>query len=175
VDPSTVVATHLTELLRSHAHELLGRQEAQKLLDGLAKTHPKVVEDVVPALLPLGVVVRVMQNLLRERVPVRDLATILETLADFAPITKDSDTLTEYVRQALYRTITRQYTGSDGSLPLLTLDPRIEKGSPGRPGDIRALILRSIRGSSSGSWAPSARPWSRSSSGDTRRSSSALR
>ncbi|MBI3392156.1 MAG: flagellar biosynthesis protein FlhA [Nitrospirae bacterium] len=127
VDPSTVVATHLTELLKSHAHELLGRQEAQKLLDGLAKTHPKVVEDVVPALLPLGVVVRVMQNLLRERVPVRDLATILETLADFASITKDSDTLTEYVRQALYRTITRQYTGSDGSLPLLTLDPRIEE------------------------------------------------
>ena len=127
VDPSTVIATHLTELLKTHAHEFLGRQEVQGLLDHFSKSHPKVVEELIPNLLPLGTVVRVLQNLLRERVSIRDLYTILETLADYAPITKDPDTLTEYVRQGLFRTITRQYQTPEGTLPVLTLDAALEE------------------------------------------------
>ena len=105
VDPSTVIATHLTEVLRTHADELLGRQDTQKLLDNLAKTHPKVVEELVPTGLPLGSLQKVLQNLLRERISIRDLLTICETLADYAPMTKDTSILTEYVRQKLARSI----------------------------------------------------------------------
>ncbi|MCB2182898.1 MAG: flagellar biosynthesis protein FlhA [Desulfobulbaceae bacterium] len=126
VDPSTVVATHLTEVLRSHADELLGRQDAQKLLDNLAKTHPKVVEELVPGLLPLGGVQKVLQNLLRERVSIRDLLTICETLADFAPMGKNPEILTEYVRQKLSRSISSVLTEDDGTLPVLTLATSIE-------------------------------------------------
>ena len=127
VDLSTVIATHLTEVIRSHAHEIIGRQEVQGLLDNLAKNHPKVVEELIPNLLPLGGVVRVLQNLLRERVPVRDLRTILETLADYAPSTKDSDLLTEYVRQALSRSITKLYQTQEGLLPIIALDPVLDE------------------------------------------------
>ena len=101
VDAATVVVTHLTELIRRHAHELLGRQEVQGLLDALAKTHPKVVEELVPQQLTLGRVQKVLQNLLREHVGIRDFLSIVETLADHAPTTKDPHALTEHVRAAL--------------------------------------------------------------------------
>jgi len=126
VDASTVIATHLTEILRTHADELLGRQDTQKLLDNLAKTHPKVVEELVPGLLPLGLVQKVLQNLLRERVSIRDLLTICETLADFAPMGKDPDILTEYVRQKLARSIIGSFTDDKGTLSVLTLSTQIE-------------------------------------------------
>jgi len=126
VDPSTVVATHLTEILRTYADELLGRQDTQKLLDNLAQSHPKVVEELVPGLLPLGSVQKVLQNLLRERVSIRDLLTICETLADFSPMGKDPEILTEYVRQKLARSIISAMTDADGTLPVITLATGIE-------------------------------------------------
>ena len=127
VDLSTVIATHLTELVRQSAAELLGRQELQALLDTFKQTAPKVVEDLVPALLPLGTILRVCRNLLKEGVSVRDMRTILETLADHATVTKDPAVLTEHVRTALARTITRKLLGNDGQLTLLTLDRNIEE------------------------------------------------
>ncbi len=127
VDVATVIVTHLTEIIRRHAHELLGRQEVQNLLDALAKTHPKVVEELVPQQLSLGVVQKVLQHLLRENVSVRDLLTIIETLADHAPTTKDAQTLTEQVRQALSRSIVNRFLTVDRVLPLVTLSPRLER------------------------------------------------
>ena len=126
VDLATVMTTHLSEIVKRHSHEFLGRQEVQQLLDNLKESHPKVVEELIPNLLPLGGVVKVLQNLLREQVPVRDLLAILETLADWAPVTKDLDLLTEYVRQALARTISKMHLAHDGTLPVITLDPGIE-------------------------------------------------
>ncbi len=126
VDPATVVATHLTEVLRTHADELLGRQDTQKLLDNLAKTHPKVVEELVPNLMSLGGIQKVLQNLLRERVSIRDLLTICETLADYAPMSKDPEILTEYVRQKLARSIVGSYADADGNLSVLTLSTQLE-------------------------------------------------
>lgn len=126
VEPSTVIVTHLTEVIRVHAHEIIGRQEVQTLLDGFAKKYPRVVEELIPNLLTLGGVVKVLQNLLKERVPVRDLLTILETLADYAAMTKDTDVLTEYVRANLARTITKQYQ-SGNSLPVITIEPALEE------------------------------------------------
>ena len=126
VDPATVLITHLMEVIRGHAHELLSRQEVQRLLDALGQRYPRVVEELVPNLLPLGTVQKVLQNLLRERIPIKDLLTILETLADYAPYTKDPNILTEYVRQALSRTITHLYQ-SDGVIPVITLDRRVEE------------------------------------------------
>jgi flagellar biosynthesis protein FlhA len=127
VDLETIVTTHLSDVIRRHAHELVGRQEVQKLLDALKVSHPKVVEELVPNLMSLGGVVRVIQNLLQEQVPVRDLLTIMETLADWAPGTKKLDILTEYVRQSLARTITSCYQAKDGKMHVLTLDQRVEK------------------------------------------------
>ena len=127
VDTSSAIATHLSEVIKRHAHELIGRQEAQTLLDEIAKTHPKLVEELIPNLLPLGTVVRILANLLRERVPVRDLRTILEAVADQAGATKDPDSLTEAARQALGRTITRQYLTQEGTLPVISLDPRLDR------------------------------------------------
>lgn len=127
VDLPTVIATHLTEVIRTHAHELLGRQEAQRLIEAFQKTHPKVVEELIPNLLPLGGVVRVMQNLLREQVSIRDLLTIFETLADEAPKTKDTDLLTESVRKALSRGITKKYTNEDGQVVVMSLDRKVEE------------------------------------------------
>ncbi|ADH86414.1 flagellar biosynthesis protein FlhA [Desulfurivibrio alkaliphilus] len=126
VDPSTVIATHLTEVLRANAHELLGRQDTQKLLDNLAKTHPKVVEELVPGLLTLGGMQKVLQNLLRERVSIRDLLTICETLADNAGRSKDPDLLTEFVRQKLARSIVSGYVDQEGTLSVLTLAAKTE-------------------------------------------------
>ncbi len=126
VDPATVIATHLTEVLRTHAEELLGRQDTQKLLDNLAKTHPKVVEELIPTAMSLGSLQKVLQNLLRERVSIRDLLTICETLADYAPMTKDTSVLTEYVRQKLARSIVSGLTDEEGKLSVLTLSHKIE-------------------------------------------------
>jgi len=126
VDPSTVLATHISELLKTHINEIIGRQEVQNLLDKISEKNPKLVDELVPSLLPLGTVQKVLQNLLKEKVSIRNLVTILETLADFAPATKNIDLLTEYVRQALARHITKQYVSEDGTLYLLTLDPKVE-------------------------------------------------
>lgn len=127
VDASSAIATHLSEIIKRHGHELLGRQEVQSLLDELAKVHPKLVEELIPTLLPLGTVVRVLGNLLREGIPIRDLRSIIEALADHAGMTKDPEMLTEMARQALGRTITRQYQAPDGTLPVITLDPRLDR------------------------------------------------
>ena len=126
VDPATVMTTHLSDVIRRYAHELVGRQEVQQMLDDIRKTHPKVVEVLVPNLLPLGAVVKVLQNLLREQVPIRDLLAVLETLGDWATAVKDTDLLTEYVRQALARTITRLHLTDDGNLPVVTLGHHVE-------------------------------------------------
>ncbi len=126
VEPATVLATHVTEIIRSYAHELIGRQETQKLLDHLAESHPKVVEELVPHLLSVGQVQKVLQKLLKENVSIRDLQTILETLADYASGVQNMDVLTEYVRHRLARTITKQYQLQDGSLPLMTVDKTVE-------------------------------------------------
>lgn len=126
VDIPTVLATHITETLKIHAHEFLGRQEVQRLLDGFGQNEPKVVEELIPNLLSLGAVQKVLQNLLREKVSIRDLHTILETLADMSPLTKDGDLLTEYVRQSMARPITRQYQTPEGQLPLITMNQGIE-------------------------------------------------
>ncbi|BBO73705.1 flagellar biosynthesis protein FlhA [Desulfosarcina widdelii] len=127
VDLATVMTTHLSDVIRRHAHELVGRQEVQQLLDTLKVSHPKVVEELVPNLISLGGVVRVIQNLLQEQVPVRDMLTVVETLADWAATTKKLDILTEHVRQALARTISSFYQAGDGQLHVLTLDQRVEK------------------------------------------------
>ncbi len=127
VDLSTVIATHLTELVRQNAQELIGRQELQGLLDTLKQSAPKVVEELIPNQLPLGSVLKVLRNLLKEGVSIRDLRTILEALADAAPQQKDPAVLTEHVRAALARTITRKLVGPDGELQLLTLDRTIEE------------------------------------------------
>ena len=126
VDPTTVVCTHLAEIIKTHAHELLGRQETRTLLDTLAETHPKTVEEASPKVLSLGEVQRVLQNLLRERVPIRDLATILEAITDVGVVTRDVNALTEAARVALARTISGSLANENGELTVLTLDPRLE-------------------------------------------------
>ncbi|HEU4683501.1 MAG TPA: FHIPEP family type III secretion protein, partial [Nitrospira sp.] len=137
----SAIATHLSEVIKRHAYELVGRQEVQSLLDEMAKVHPKLVEELVPTVVPLGAIVRILANLLKEGVPIRDLRTILEAVADHAQFTKDTEMLTEAARQALARTITRQYLGPDGTLPIITLDPRLdrtlaEQASPGQNGAV---------------------------------------
>lgn len=127
VDLPTVIATHITEMIRTHAHELLGRQEASQLIENFKKTHPKVVEDLIPDALSLGGVVKVLQNLLKEQVSIRDLLTIFETLADEAGRTKDLDLLTESVRKQLSRSITAKYTADDGAVTVMTFDTRLEE------------------------------------------------
>ncbi|MBI3593151.1 MAG: FHIPEP family type III secretion protein, partial [Nitrospirae bacterium] len=127
VDVPSVITTHLTEIIKNYANELLGKQDVQKLLDNLAKTHPKVIEDLIPGLLSLGAVQKTLQNLLRERISIRDLQTILETLSDYATVTKDPEILTEYVRQALSRSITRQLQSPDGSISVIVIDPKVER------------------------------------------------
>ncbi|MBU0639914.1 MAG: flagellar biosynthesis protein FlhA [Planctomycetes bacterium] len=126
VEPTGVVATHLTEIIKRHADELLTRAEAQKLFDNLKQRNSGLVEEVIPGLLKTGEVQKVLQNLLRERVPIRDLETILETLGDWAPKTKDSEVLTEYARNALARTICSQYRDSRGVIHCVTLAPATE-------------------------------------------------
>lgn len=127
VDLPTVMATHITELVRSHAHELLGRQEVDSLIENFKKSYPKVIEELIPEKLTLGSVVKVMQNLLKEQVSIRDLLTIFETLADEAAHTKDSEALTEAVRKSLARSITEKYSNEDGEVPVITLAPYVEE------------------------------------------------
>jgi flagellar biosynthesis protein FlhA len=127
VDPSTVVATHLTEVFRRNLHEFLGRQEVQELLDNLSKRAPKAVENLVPGVMNLGNVQKVLQTLVQESVSIRDLLTIVETLADYGTAIHDPAQLTEYVRSRMGRTILKPYLASDNSLPILTLDPEIDQ------------------------------------------------
>ena len=127
VDLSTVVATHLTEILKSNLHELFGRQELVRILDNFKETYPKIVGDLIPEILNMGQVLKVLQNLLREGVSIRDLRTVLETLAEYGATIKDADALTEFVRQSLYRTITETIRSEQGDIPIFTLDRGIEE------------------------------------------------
>jgi flagellar biosynthesis protein FlhA len=127
VDCSTIVATHLTEILKSNLHELFGRQELVRVLDNFKETNPKLVNDLIPEIVNLGIVLRVMKNLLREGVSVRDLRTILETLSEYGSTIKDTEALTENSRQALFRTITEKIKSDAGDIPLFTLDRNIEE------------------------------------------------
>ncbi len=127
VDNATVIGTHITELIRENSWELLTRSETQKLLDNVTRSYPKLIEELIPAHLTLGAVQRVLQSLLKERVPIKDIITIFETLLDYSPNLKDPEALTEYVRQALSRTITKQYVNDEGKLSVFTLDPTYEK------------------------------------------------
>ncbi len=126
VDPPSIIATHMTEIIKRHSHELLGRQDIQTLLDNVKTTYPAIVDELVPKLLTLGEVQKVLGNLLKEGVSIRDMVTILETLADYAPVTRDSDMLTEYVRQALGRAISKTFITPDNS-DVITLDPQLEQ------------------------------------------------
>ncbi|MBC7342897.1 MAG: flagellar biosynthesis protein FlhA [Clostridia bacterium] len=127
VDPNTVLITHLTEFIKQHAHELLGRQETKELIDMVKSTNPAVVEELFPDLLTVGEVQKVLQNLLRERIPIRDLVGILESLADNSRISKDTDFLTEGARQAIKRSICQKYASEDGKLRVISLHPRLEQ------------------------------------------------
>lgn len=127
VDASTVVATHLSEILHNQAHELLGHDETQQLFDSLAKSSPKLVEDLVPKTLPLGLVTKILQNLLAEHIPVRDIRTIAETLAEQAPRSQDAGVLTAAVRVALARGIVQQLIGTNEEIPVAVLDPGLEQ------------------------------------------------
>lgn len=140
VDCTTVMATHISEIIKQHAHELIGRQEVQNLIDNLAKTYPKLIEELVPEILNLGTIMRILQNLLSEGVSIRDLRTILESMADWAPVTKDTDILTEYVRHALARTIS-QDIAVDNVIPLITLNKSVEE-----------LISQSVQHKETGSY-----------------------
>jgi len=127
VDGVSVLGTHLAELVRRHAHELFSRQDAKRLLDRVGIEHPKVVEDLVPKLLPLAALQRVLQNLLRERVSIRDAVSILEALGEAAGSTRNPVLLTEYVRQAIRRTVVKPYLNRSGDLPAWFVDPSIER------------------------------------------------
>ena len=127
VDPGTVVATHLSHILQGHAHELFGYEEAQQLLDNLSKVAPKLVEDLVPKTLPLGIIVKVLQNLLLERVSIRDMRSIAETLADYGAKSQDPDILTSAVRASLGRAIVHEINGVQVEIPVITLDPNLEQ------------------------------------------------
>ncbi len=127
VDPATVVATHLSHILGNHAHELLSHQDVQQLLDRLAQSAPKLVEDLVPKRLPLGTVVKVLQNLLAERVPIRNMRSIVESLAEHASQSQDPGMLTAAVRVALGRQIVQEITGLGTEVPVITLAPELEQ------------------------------------------------
>jgi len=126
VESQTVLATHLMETIREHAAELISRQDTRQLLDGLKETHPALIDDVVPNKLSLGVVHRVLQRLLREGVPVRDLVTILEALSDASEQTKDPEQLAEHVRRALSPVIVETFKDAGGVIPAITVGPRLE-------------------------------------------------
>ncbi|WNR46661.1 flagellar biosynthesis protein FlhA [Paenibacillus roseipurpureus] len=127
VDPPSVVATHLTEIIKKHIHELLGRQETKALIENVRESYPALVDDLIPSVLSIGDIQKVLSKLLREKISVRDLVTILETLADYGSYTKDPEILTEYVRQALSRQITQQFTSIGDSLKVITVGPSVEK------------------------------------------------
>jgi len=139
VDPVSVLATHLTEVIKSHAAEIIGRQEVQTLVDAIKQNNPAVVDELIPHLLSLGDIQKVLTNLLRERISIRDMKSILETLADYAPVTKDQEILTEYVRQGLVRQISHQYA-MNNTLTCITVDPQLEN-------QITAAVQRTEHGS----------------------------
>lgn len=139
VDPPSIIATHMTEVIKRHLHELLSRQDVQTLIDNVKSTNPAVVEELMPKLMTLGEIQKVLCNLLREGVSIRDMVTILETLADYASITRDTDLLTEYVRQALGRAISRTYIHD--SADVITLDPKLEQ-----------MIMDSVQKTEAGSY-----------------------
>ena len=139
VDAVSVLATHLTEVIKAHADEILGRQETQNLVDNAKKTNASLVDEIIPDLMSVGDIQKVLANLLRERISIRDMATILEVLADYAQATKDTEILTEYVRHAMARHITQQYT-QNNQLTCITLDPVIEN-------KIAGAVQRTDRGS----------------------------
>ncbi|NLY96853.1 MAG: flagellar biosynthesis protein FlhA [Clostridiaceae bacterium] len=140
IEPSSVIATHLTEVLKRHGHELLDRQQVKELLDMVKATQPALVEETVPKAVSLGELQRVLCNLLREAIPIKDMTTILETLSDYGPVTKDTDMLTEYVRQNMRRIITSKFI-PEGSAPVMMSDP-----------DLEQLILSSIQQTKQGSY-----------------------
>lgn len=126
VDPPSIIATHLTEIVKRHAYELLGRQDVKKLIDNVKENHPALVEELVPAQMSIGEIQKVLYNLLKEGVSIRDMVTILETLADYCNITRDADMLTEYVRQALSRAITKQFISTQPA-KVITIDQQLEQ------------------------------------------------
>lgn len=140
VDPPSVIATHLTEVIKERAYELIGRQDVKTLIENVREEYPAVVEEVVPKLLSLGEVQKVLSNLLREQISIRDMVTILETLADYGSITSDTDLLTEYVRQRMSGYITNKYV-DDNSINVVTLDNSVEE-----------LIMNSISKTETGSY-----------------------
>src|SRR5207253_11118981 len=141
VDPASVVITHLSEVIRSTAPMILSRQDVQTLLDHVKEENSALVAELIPDLLTVGDVQRVLQNLLRERVSIRDLVAILETIADHARVTKDPDLLSEQVRLALARQITAQYVGEDGRLSVITLAPGFQQ-------DLAQNVVQTDRGPS---------------------------
>lgn len=139
VDPPSIIATHLTEVIREHISELLTRQDVQNLINNLKESNPAIVDELVPKLLGLGEVQKVLQNLLGEGISIRDLLTIFETLADYAPTTRDTDILTEYVRQSLKRAISNKYFVPNETTSVVTLDPKLEQ-------DIMANVKQTEQG-----------------------------
>jgi len=127
VDPPSIIATHLTEVIKNHLHELLTRQDVQNLVNNIQESNQTLVNELVPKLLSIGEIQKVLQNLLREMISIRDLVTIFETLADYAPTTRDTDILTEYVRQGLKRAITAKYFPANEMTNVVTLDPKVEQ------------------------------------------------
>ena len=127
VDPPSIIATHLTEIIRDHIAELLTRQDVQSLVDNIKESNPALVDELVPKLLGIGEIQKVLQNLLSEGISIRDLLTIFETLADHAAVTRDTDVLTEYVRQSLKRAISNKYFSPNEMTSVVTLDPKIEQ------------------------------------------------
>ncbi len=139
VDPPSIIATHLTEVIKKHSFELLGRQEVQALVDNIKQSYPAIVDELVPKIMSIGEIQKVLANLLKENVTIRDMVTIMETLADYAPATHDVDMLTEYVRQALGRSISQKFL--NGNTNVITLDPKVEQ-----------MILDSIQKTEFGSY-----------------------
>ena len=127
VEPSSVLATHLSEVIKTHAWEILSRQDVQSLVSNIKRDYPVLVEDLIPGKLPLGILQKILQHLLKERVPIRDLVTILEEVGDFAATSKAPSTLGELARTALYRTITKMYIDEAGKIKVFTLAPDLER------------------------------------------------
>lgn len=141
IESLTVIATHLKEIIHAHAPELLGRQEVQKLLEGIKANNNVVIDELIPDIMRLGEVEKVLQNLLEENVPINDLATILETLADYGTVTKDTEVLTEYVRQGLRRTIANKYADENDRINVVTIHPKVEE-----------MVSQSIQKTATGSY-----------------------
>ena len=127
VDPPSIIATHLTEIIRQYISELLTRQDVQNLVNNMKESNPSLVEELVPKLMGIGEIQKVLQNLLKEGISIRDLLTIMETLADYGATTRDTDVLTEYVRQSLKRAISRRFFPANETNSVVTLDPKIEQ------------------------------------------------